>query len=203
MIIEGILTTLNDDNSPNIAAMGATIDVCQIDSDGLWTAFQLKAFESSRSHQNLKQRPWGVFHLLDNAELLARAALSEAENTQTLRAAEINGWLLSDSVRAYVFILDSAEWASPRATLSAKIVKSHQFRLWSGWNRGQYAVLELTIMATRVKWLPRDEIQRQIKALTPLMEKTAGPREWSGWNYVVDYLNRQWAAGHPLERMKS
>lgn len=202
MIIEGILTTLNDDGRPNIAAMGATIDEDQIGPDGLWKSFQLKPFESSRSHHNLKCRPHGVFHLLDNAELLARAALSEAEHARVEPASAIEGWLLSDSVRAYEFQLQSTDWSAPRACLTATVVKPHLLREWSGWNRGQHAVLELTIMATRVKWLPRDEIQMQLQALTPLMQKTAGPREWSGWNYVVDYLMRQWAEGHTLESSK-
>jgi len=202
MIIEGILTTLNPDGRPNIAAMGATLDIQQIGRDGLWAGFELKPFGSSRTYQNLKRHPEGVFHLVDDAELLARAALSEAENARIEKAAAVEGWVLSDSVRAYEFQLKSADWSETRAHLKAGVIHSHQFRQWSGWNRAQHAVLELTIMATRVKWLPRVEIQMQLQALKPLIEKTAGPSEWAGWHYVVDYLARQWADGQPRELLR-
>lgn len=203
MIIEGIVTTLNADGRPNIAAMGATLESSEIGPNGLWTSFTLKPFSSSRTYQNLQLRQEGVFHLLDDAELLARAALSESENAATVKALAIEGSVLSESVRAYEFQLKSADWSEPRAQLHARVIQSHQFRQWTGWNRGQHAVLELTIMATRVTWLPRADIQLQIQALTPLMDKTAGPREWAGWHYVMDYLTRQWANGQPRELARS
>jgi hypothetical protein len=31
-----------------------------------------------------------------------------------------------------------------------------------------------------------------MESLRPLVEKTAGPEEWSGWNFVVDYLENFW-----------
>lgn len=202
MIVEGVLTTLNDDGTANIAAMGATLTPDDIRPDGLWISFQLKPFESSRTFHNLKMRQHGVFHLLDDAETLARAALSEAENARIEKAGSINGYYLADAVRAYEFQLEKADWSRPRATLNAKVLKTRYLREWSGWNRAQHAVLELTIMATRVAWTPRQEIESQITQLQPLIDKTAGEREQMGWSYVIDYLNRQWAKGAPAEPLK-
>ncbi len=193
MIIEGVLTTLNDDGSPNIAAMGATVEPSTIGPDGLWTTFQLRPFEGSKTFHNLSIRPFGVFHLIDNAELLARAALSEAENTTLIPAQSVQGFVIDGSVRAYEFQLQLADWSRPRATLDASVIQSHNLREWSGWNRAQNAVLELTIMATRVGWTPRDIFESQIASLTPLIEKTAGEREKTAWIFVLDYLEKAWS----------
>ncbi len=203
MIVEGVLTTLNENGHSNIAAMGATIDRSTIGPDGLWTFFQLRPFEGSRTFHNLSARPFGVFHLLDNAELLARAALSEAENACLEPAEFIDGHIMSDSVRAYEFQLHQADWTLPRATLKAKVVKTHKLREWTGWNRAQHAVLELTIMATRVAWIPREQFLLQIESLQPLIEKTAGETEQAGWNYVLEYLEKYWSqavsGGHSVK----
>jgi hypothetical protein len=193
MIIEGVLTTLNDNGSPNIAAMGGTLEPSTIGPDGLWTTFQLRPFEGSRTFHNLSARPFGVFHLIDNAELLARAALSEAENTTLIPAQTVQGFVMAGAVRAYEFQLQLADWSRPRATLGASVVHSHNLREWSGWNRAQNAVLELTIMATRVGWTPRNVFESQIESLTPLIEKTAGEHEKMAWNFVLNYLEKAWS----------
>jgi hypothetical protein len=97
--------------------------------------------------------------------------------------------------------LQLADWSRPRATLDASVIQSHNFREWSGWNRAQNAVLELTIMATRVGWTPRNIFESQIESLTPLIEKTAGERERKAWNFVLQYLEKAWSksasAGNP------
>ena len=193
MIVEGVLTTLNNDGRPNIAAMGATVEPSTIGPDGLWTTFQLRPFENSKTFHNLSARPFGVFHIIDDALLLARAALSEAENSTLIPAHSVPGFVLAGSVRAYEFQLQLVDWARPRATLEANVLQSHNLREWSGWNRAQNAVLELTIMATRVGWTPRDIFESQIASLTPLIEKTAGEREKSAWNFVLEYLEKAWS----------
>ena len=48
-------------------------------------------------------------------------------------------------------------------------------------------------MATRVGWTPRDIFESQIASLTPLIEKTAGEREKTAWNFVLDYLEKAWS----------
>lgn len=193
MIIEGILTTRNSDGSTNVAAMGVTLDVANQDGADVWQSFFLRPFEGSRSFHNLLNHPQGVFHILDDAELLAKSALADPENVPMEPAAIVIGNVLSGCVRAFEFEIQSADWSRPRSSLNCRVMKCHEKKSWTGWNRAQNAVLELTILATRVRMIPESEIRTQLLALKTLIEKTAGPNEWAGWNFVVAYLESNWA----------
>ncbi|MFM7316866.1 MAG: DUF447 domain-containing protein [bacterium] len=194
MILEGILTTFSRTTGlKNIAAMGVTVnEQTGFDEIGHLKWFQIKPFEGSRTFANLKELGEGVFHLVDDAELLARSALADASDTALTKAEKVAAPVLIDAVMACEFQVVQADWALPRSLLTCNVVATHAFRQWRGWNRAQNAVLELTILATRVHLIPEKEIRAQLDLLRPLVEKTAGPKEWAGWNFVVAYLERCW-----------
>lgn len=194
MIIEGVITTFNRSTSkPNFAAMGVTVNENEgFDSAGNLMNFQIRPFEGSRTFANLKEQGEGVFHLLDDAVLLARAALSDASDTPVVKATKVAAPLICQAVNAFEFQVIAAEWSLPRSTLSCQVIQSHQLRNWRGWNRAQNAVLELTILATRLHLISENEIRSQIEQLRPLVEKTAGANEWDAWNFVNDYILKRW-----------
>ncbi len=68
MILEGILTTLNADGSLNVSPMGPRVD------EEL-SEILLRPFQTSTTYRNLKRTRQGVFHVTDDVELLAQAAL--------------------------------------------------------------------------------------------------------------------------------
>lgn len=197
MIVEGVLTTQDSDRRTNVAAMGVLLEESAIRSDGTWIAFRLRPFEGSRTFANLRENSCGVFHLVDDVELLARAALGDPGDVTTEPARTIDGRTLTGCVRAFEFVVESADWSQPRANLLCRVTRTNRVRDWIGWNRAQHAVLELTISATRVSMIERKVIEDQIRQLTPLIEKTAGPRESAAWRFVVDFLETAWhtAAG--------
>lgn len=205
MIIEGILATNNADGSTNLAAMGITANADTHNHQGIGQQFLLKPFEGSRSYRNLQRSGEGVFHLVDNAELLARSALSDPtlEMLPLEPARSISGSIMTQCVTAFEFRIKHAEWSLPRSVLTCEIVDTHQKNAWMGWNRAQHAVLELTILATRVKWIPESEIRNQMHHLQPLIDKTAGPIEISGWSHVVNYLENFWREIHPENRSET
>lgn len=200
MIVEGIVTTRNADGSTNIAAMGITLDPAQNGECRLWHSFVIRPFEGSRTFSNLRCHAQGVFHILDDAGLLARSALSDPKDAQLEQAEEIVGSILAGSVRAFEFVITDADWSQPRSTLVCQVLKTHDKKPWSGWNRAQNAVLELTIMATRVRMIPESEIRSQMAILKPLVEKTAGRREWVAWEFVTEYLETFWAGRRESEQ---
>ncbi len=197
MIVEGILTTRDSDGRTNVAAMGVLLEESAVLPDGNWTVFRLRPFEGSRTFANLQAGECGVFHLVDDVELLARAALGDPGDLAAEPAETIDCRSLSNCVRAFEFVVESADWTRPRANLLCRVTRTHRVRDWIGWNRAQHAVLELTISATRVGMIERMVIEDQIRQLTPLIEKTAGPRESAAWRFVLDFLETAWrtAAG--------
>ena len=56
MILEGIVTTINDDGTLNIAPMGP-----RVDNSASLARFDLRPFRTSTTYRNLKARGEGVF----------------------------------------------------------------------------------------------------------------------------------------------
>ena len=88
MILEGIVTTLNDDATLNIAPMGPRVDA------GVALArFELRPYRSSTTYYNLKKRGEGVFHVTDDVLLLAQTAIGTAAIARARNAAGgCGGW---------------------------------------------------------------------------------------------------------------
>ena len=97
MILEGIVTTLNEDGSPNISPMGPEVEPS-------FDRFVLKPYQTSTTYVNLKRTGEGVLHVTDDVELLARAAINRFDELPRLSPAEaVAGVILADACRWYAF----------------------------------------------------------------------------------------------------
>ena len=61
--------------------------------------------------------------------------------------------------------------------MTTRVVGRGTGREFVGFSRACHAVLEASILASRVRWLPADEIRAELARLTVVVDKTAGPRE--------------------------
>src|SRR5882672_3640304 len=94
-LLEGIVTTLNDDGSPHIAPMGPIVDTT-------FTRLLLRPFRTSTTYRNLKRTRVGVLHVTDDVDLFARAAVGQlTELPRLLPATAVNGVILTDACRWY------------------------------------------------------------------------------------------------------
>ena len=55
-----------------------------------------------------------------------------------------------------------------------------------GYNRAQSAVIELAILVSRLHMLPEEKIDDEIEYLMIGVEKTAGEREETAWNWLME-----------------
>ena len=74
MILEGIVTTLNDDETPNIAPMGPIVELEDV------RTFVLRPYKTATTYRNLKRWGEGVFHVTDDVLLLARGAIEARDH---------------------------------------------------------------------------------------------------------------------------
>ena len=188
MIIEGILTTQNSDGSVRIAAMGAVID----DAAGQpLRRLILRPFPTTRTLANLKRTGQAVFHVTDDVELLARAALGRIEQQPPMVAAEsVAGFILGDACRWYALRVCRMDESGRRALVEAEVVDHGRIREFAGLNRAKHAVVEASILATRLHLLPAQEVREAMARLALLVEKTGGPGERAAWQFLVDYVRR-------------
>jgi hypothetical protein len=182
MILEGIVTTRNDDGTTNVAPMGPEVEAG-------FSSLVLKPFQSSRTFANLAARPEGVFHVVDDVLLLARAAVDRFDQAPaTQPAVEVAGDVLCDACRWYEFRIVESDTSQDRARLRAHVVHCGRLRDFFGFNRAKHAVLEASILATRVHILPAEEIKKQFAALHVIVEKTAGADEREAFALLEDSI---------------
>ena len=173
MILEAIITTTNDDGSVNVSPMGPFVESDPADG------FELRPFETSRTYANLQQRPFGVLHVTDDVMLFSKAAIGELEEVPAVRSAEVNrgAFVLEEACRWIEFEAVYFETSEPRKNIRCKAIAAGRQRDFFGFNRGKHAVLEAAILATRIDFLPAEEIARQFESLRVIVDKTGGEAE--------------------------
>ena len=182
MILEGIVTSLDQNGELNVAPMGPIVDT-------EFATLLLRPFRTSRTYQNLKSRPHGVFHVVDDVLLLARAAIGQlSEDPETIPAERITGRVLAAACRWYEFVIETCDDSRERSEMRARIVHSGRLRDFFGFNRAKNAVLEGAILATRAHLVPPDELRREFERLQVIVSKTAGSREREAFELLEQYI---------------
>lgn len=184
MILEGIVTTLNEDGSPNISPMGPEVDAS-------FDRFVLKPYQTSTTYKNLKRSGEGVLHVTDDVELLARAAINQFDELPRLTPANaIDGVILADACRWYAFRVSELDDQQERTRIECEVIDQGRLRDFFGLNRAKHAVVEAAILATRVDFLPAQEIREDVDKLRVLVDKTGGEQEHTAFALLSEYIER-------------
>lgn len=182
MILEGIVTTLKADGSVNISPMGPEVD----DS---FAELVLKPYQTSTTYQNLKRTGQGVFHVTDDVELIARAAVGALDQIPPLvDCAAVEGRILAGACRWYAFRVASLDDSQERTRIVCQVVDSGRLCDFFGFNRAKHAVLEAAILATRVDFLPHDRIRAELARLLEPVNKTGGAAEKRAFDFLQKFV---------------
>jgi hypothetical protein len=208
MILEGLVTTTNSDGTTNVAPMGPIVD-------DLPDRLRLRPFRTSTTLENLKRFGGGVFHVTDDVELLAAAAIGAiATPPRLVPAASLTADLVSpadeasqqlleplgvlaDGCRWYAFRVVSIDDSQDRTDIVAKVVAAGRLRDFFGLNRAKHAVVEAAILATRTAFLPPNEILADLGRLKILVEKTGGPSEHRAFDLLTQHINKALSVARP------
>jgi len=190
MIVEGLMTTENDDGTPNVSPMGPRVD------DG-WNRLLLRPFRTSTTYRNLKRTGRGVFHVTDDVETLARAAIGRLPSPPTCERRPDSGFILTDACRWYAAVVERLNDAEERTSIELRVVERGTSREFLGLNRAKHAVVEGAILATRLHLLPQDEVEEQLRRLRPLVEKTGGDAETRAFRLIEDFVRSTHGAPAP------
>jgi hypothetical protein len=182
LILEGIVVTRDAAGVANIAPMGPRVD------RGL-TRLLLRPFVTSQTYQNLKLSRCGVFHVIDDVELLARAAVGALDPLPELVSIErFSCPRLTAACRWLAFEVRDLDDHEERTTIGCQVVASGIIREFFGFNRAKHAVVEMAILATRIGILPGDEIRREMDRLAIPVAKTAGEQERRAFEFLRQYV---------------
>lgn len=182
------MTTLSADGSVNISPMGPIVDE-------RLTEFVLRPYQTSTTYQNLKRTGQGVFHVTDDVELIARAALGQPQPLPPLAPAQaIEGRIIASACRWYALRVRTLDDSHERTEITCDVVDQGTLREFFGFNRAKHAVLEAAILATRVAFLPPEEIRSELARLKTPVTKTGGPSELRAFEFLVVEVERRLAA---------
>jgi hypothetical protein len=184
-IIETVTTTINPDGTVNCAAMGVE-----------WghDVIVIKPFPSTRTLHNLEATGAAVVNITDDILLFTEAALGDP-HPPTRPATTIEGAVLADACSWREVRVEAIDAGGPRARVTTRIVDRGSGREFLGFNRASHAVLEASIIASRARRLPAEEIRSELERLQVLVDKTAGPREHEAMELVRQHVRAAVAGG--------
>ncbi len=184
-ILEGLITTWNHDGTTNIAPQGPIVLVPG-------EKLMLRPWRGSRTYDNLWRDRCGVFHLTDDVLLLAETAIGEPRVAPSLvPATKIDGMALADSLESWELVIDEATEQGPRSEMTARIVNRVIRRVSAGWNRAQFAVIELAILATRLHLIAAPLVRADLDSWRTVVEKTGGERESAAFELLAGYIGKR------------
>ena len=178
MIVETVTTTINPDGTINCAAMGVE-----------WgdEAIVIKPYRSTRTLRNLKRSGAAVVNLTDDILLFTQAALGDP-HPPTRPATAVDGAVIADACSWREVAVEAIDATGPRARVTARVVGRGTGREFVGFNRACHAVLEGSILASRVRRTRAQEIRAELDRLAVLVDKTAGPRERAAMDCVMAHV---------------
>ena len=173
-IIETVVTTINPDGSVNCGAMGVEWDAERI---------VIKPFRGTRTLRNLRATGAAVVNVTDDLLLFSQAALGDP-HPPTRPAASVPGAVLADACSWREVRVEAIDDDAQRPRVTTVVVDRGVQREFLGLNRARHAVLEASILASRARLLPPEDIRAELRRLQVLVDKTGGPREHEAMQYV-------------------
>jgi hypothetical protein len=178
MIQETIVTTQNNLGVAHIAPMGIHVNGDE---------FIILPFYPSITLNNLLESKTAVINSCDDVRIFA-GCLTGRRNWPLKPAEKINGQILSCALAHTEVELVHMEEDAIRPKLFCKAVHTVNHAPFTGFNRGQYSVLEAAILISRLNRLPLEKIKSEIEYLRIGLDKTAGDREREAWGWLMTVI---------------
>jgi hypothetical protein len=190
MIVETVVTTLDEDGEVNFAAMGV-----------VWGEDRLviRPYVDTRTFRNLVRAREAVVNVTDDVLVFAKSALSRAR-FPSRPATEVRGMILADACHWREVLVEEVSMPEPRpagggrADVVTRVVAGAVGRPFAGLCRAKHAVVEASILASRARRLPRDEVLQGLDRLEPLVDKTGGPAEREAMAFIRAHVWRRVSA---------
>jgi len=180
-IVETIVTSLDGTGEPNVAPMGVE-----------WGEEELvlRPYRDTATYRNLAASGEAVVNLTDDVRVFAAAAISNP-SFATRPAAVVRGRVLEAACSWREVRAQEEEGSPERSRFAARVVHRGFMREFLGFNRAKNAVLEAAVLATRVAFLPADEIRSGFERLQVIVDKTAGDAEREAMDMLARHVRER------------
>ncbi len=184
MIRETIVTTVGADGRVHLAPLG-------IIADG--EGFILAPFHPSTTLENLRVVPFAVANYTDDVRVFAGCLTGRRDWPVTASDKVPVARLAGALAHAELAVTRVSEDAR-RPRFHCRVVHRVSHAPFEGLNRAKVAVVEAAILVSRLDFLPRDKVEREIDYLRIAVEKTAGAAEQEAWGWLMEKIRSHYAA---------
>jgi hypothetical protein len=180
MIVETIFSTLDPSGNPNFAPMGL-----------VWgdQFVVVRPYRDTQTYQNLVARRYGVANVCDDVLAYVRCALYDAIlphfPAQTGPGAVFRNACFWREVEAV-----SVGGTTERAEITCRVVFEGRQRNFLGFRRASNAVIEATILATRLKFYDQRTLGEKMTQYEEIVEKTGDDAEKEAFRMVRAFIQR-------------
>ena len=174
------MTTLDPGGAPYLAPMGVRME------DGLHV---VAPFRPSRTLDNLLRAGQAVVNYTDDVRVFAGFHTGRRD-WPTVPAGTVHGVRLALAL-AHAEV-EVARWEDDavRPRVYCRQVAHATHGPFRGFNRAQAAVVEASILVSRLRLLPAEKVDRDMDYLRIAVEKTGGPREREAWRWLAERIRR-------------
>ena len=189
MIFETIITSVDLAGEPHIAPFGVRYEGDLV---------VIAPYKPSTTLDNILATKCAVMNLADDVRVFA-AALTNRKIGQLVpiktasQANKAKGFRLADCLAHVELELVELRDDASRPQLFMQKAAEFNHKPFTGFNRAQAAVIELAVLVSRLRILPKDKIMLEIEYLKIAMDKTAGEREMQAWSWLTEAIENFYA----------
>jgi uncharacterized protein len=187
LIFEVIVTSVDETSHPHVTPFGV-----RHEGEGDDIHIVISPYKPSTSLNNILATKCAVLNLTDDVRVFA-GALTERQPWQLVEANQVKGFRLVDCLAHAELSLVEVRDDATRPQLVMKKVAEFNHKPFAGFNRAQAAVVELAVLVSRLRLLPREKIQTELQYLQIAIDKTAGAREMEAWGWLMEKINNFYA----------
>lgn len=177
-IVETIVTTSDAHGVAHIAPLGLIADGAH------WI---VAPFKPSKTLENLRVHPFVAASHTQDVRVFA-GCVTGRKDWPLLPATRIKGARLAQCVTHWELKVADVIEDELRPRFRCKLVHQEQHAAWQGYSRAQAAVLELAVLTTRLKMLPPEKVESELKYLEIAIAKTASPSEEEAWGWLMEKI---------------
>lgn len=179
-IRESIITTLHEDGSAHITPMG-------VHETG--RGLMLGPFKPSATLNNLVREGTATINYPDDVRIFA-GCLTGRRDWPTMPTDVIAGIRLHDCLAHTEIKVHTHEDHEQRPKFYCDVVHEQAHKPYHGYNRAQFAIIELAILTSRLHMLSAEKIDNEIEYLRIGLDKTAGERELEAWGWLMEKVTQ-------------
>lgn len=176
MIYEVIISTMNEDGSSHIAPMGVSQKADFV---------VLKPFKPSKTLDNILTQKIAIMNIVTDVRVFA-GAVTGRSNFNLVALPDGKGFFLKDALSYLTLSLAEIHDDEIRSTLYMNKVNVNHLSSFKGFNRAQAAIIEASVLMSRLDLLSQDKIKQEIKYLEIAITKTAGKKEIQAWEWLME-----------------